>query len=299
MAKLVSTKSASPLQIDEGKKKESRLTLAATFGIPALLVVGLLFLLVSFRGGIEAGVANLALLLPVGYAFAAGMVASVNPCGVLMLPSYIFDQLNTEGASPSPVRRALPVRRARGVRRALKALLIAVVVTTGFIVIFFSAGLIITAGGQWLLTSFPYVGIILGVAMVGLGVWILATDRTLSILGGKVTVQRKQGLGNAFLFGIAYAAGSLSCTLPIFLVVVGTSLAGEGAIASFGQFIGYALGMGTVIVAVTLGAALFRRAMARWMRLVTPYVHRVSAMFVIGAGAYLVYYWVFQTGLAV
>jgi cytochrome c-type biogenesis protein len=287
MAKLVSTKSASPLQIDEGKKKESRLTLAATFGIPALLVVGLLFLLVSFRGGIEAGVANLALLLPVGYAFAAGMVASVNPCGVLMLPSYVFYQLNTEGASSSPIRRAL------------KALLIAVVVTAGFIIIFFSAGLIITAGGQWLVTSFPYVGIILGVAMVGLGVWILATDRTLSILGGKVTVQRKQGLGNAFLFGIAYAAGSLSCTLPIFLVVVGTSLTGEGALASFGQFIGYALGMGTVIIAVTLGAALFRRAMARWMRLVTPYVHRVSAMFVIGAGAYLVYYWVFQTGLVV
>ena len=293
MAKIISTKSASPLQIDTDKKRESRLTLAATFGIPALLVVGLLFVLVSFRGGIEAGVANLALLLPVGYAFAAGMVASVNPCGVLMLPSYIFYQLNTEGASSSPVRPARPVRRA------LRALLIALVVTAGFVLIFFSAGLIITAGGQWLVTSFPYVGVILGVAMVGLGVWILATDRTLSILGGKVTVQRKQGLGNAFLFGIAYAAGSLSCTLPIFLVVVGTALAGEGALASFGQFIGYALGMGTVILAVTLGAALFRRAMARWMRLVTPYVHRVSAMFVIGAGAYLVYYWVFQTGLVV
>jgi cytochrome c-type biogenesis protein len=81
------------------------------------------------------------------------------------------------------------------------------------------------------------------------------------------------------------------------LVVVGTSLSGEGLLFSFGQFIGYALGMGTIIFAVTIGAALFRRAMARWMRLVTPYIHRVSAMFVIGAGAYLVYYWVFQTGL--
>jgi hypothetical protein len=38
--------------------------------------------------------------------------------------------------------------------------------------------------------------------------------------------------------------------------------------------------------------------MGRWMRLVTPYIHQVSTMFVIGAGAYLVYYWVFQTGLA-
>jgi cytochrome c-type biogenesis protein len=262
------------------------LALAATFAIPAALVVGLLFLLVSFRGGIEAGVANLALLLPVGYAFAAGMVASVNPCGALMLPNYVFFQLRTEGASSSAARRAL------------RALLIAAVVTAGFILIFAAVGIVIAAGGRWLVTVFPYVGIVLGAGMVGLGVWILVSGRTLSILGGgRVAVERQQSMGNGFLFGIAYAVGSLSCTLPIFLVVVGTSLAGEELLFSFGQFIGYALGMGTVIFAVTTGAALFRRAMARWMRLVTPYIHRVSAMFVIGAGAYLVYYWVFQTGL--
>ena len=288
MAKFISTKSASPLQIDEGKRKESRLALAATFGIPALLVVGLLFLLVSFRGGIEAGVANLALLLPVGYAFAAGMVASVNPCGVLMLPNYVLFHLGTGGTGSSTARRAL------------RALLIAAVVTAGFILIFAAAGIVISAGGQWLVTSFPYFGIILGVAMAALGVWILISGKTLSILGGgKVNVKRQQTLGNAFAFGIAYALGSLSCTLPIFLVVVGTSLTGGGLLASFGQFIGYALGMGTIIVAVTLGAALFRRAMGRWMRLVTPYIHRVTAMFVIGAGAYLVYYWVFQAGLVI
>jgi cytochrome c-type biogenesis protein len=262
------------------------LALAATFAIPAALVVGLLFLLVSFRGGIEAGVANLALLLPVGYAFAAGMVASVNPCGALMLPNYVFFQLRTEGASGSAARRAL------------RALLIAAVVTAGFILIFAAVGIVIAAGGRWLVTVFPYVGIVLGAGMVGLGVWILVSGRTLSILGGgRVAVERQQSMGNGFLFGIAYAVGSLSCTLPIFLVVVGTSLSGEGLPFSFGQFIGYALGMGTIIFAVTIGAALFRRAMARWMRLVTPYIHRVSAMFVIGAGAYLVYYWVFQTGL--
>jgi cytochrome c-type biogenesis protein len=51
--------------------------------------------------------------------------------------------------------------------------------------------------------------------------------------------------------------------------------------------------MGTVIFVVTIGAALFRRAMGRWMRLVTPYIHRVTALFSIGAGAYLIYYWIY------
>jgi cytochrome c biogenesis protein CcdA len=106
-----------------------------------------------------------------------------------------------------------------------------------------------------------------------------------------------RGLGNVFLFGVAYAVGSLSCTLPIFLVVVGSSLGSEGWLFSLGQFLGYALGMGTIIFVVTIGAALFRRAMARWLRLVTPYIHRLSTMFLIGAGVYLIYYWVFQAGL--
>jgi cytochrome c biogenesis protein CcdA len=284
--RIISTKTATPLEIDSEKKRKSWLALAATFAIPAVLVFGLLFLLVSFRGGIEAGVANLALLLPVGYAFAAGMVASVNPCGVLILPSYALYQLRGEGADTSVARRAL------------KAVLIAAVVTAGFILIFAGVGIVIATGGQWLVASFPYVGLIVGTAMAALGVWILTSGRTLSILGGGgVNIKREQNLQNAFVFGIAYAVGSLSCTLPIFLAVVGTSLTGGGLAGSIGQFIGYAFGMGTIIFGVTIGAALFRRAMGRWMRLVTPYIHRVSAMFLIGAGAYLVYYWVFQAGL--
>lgn len=49
---------------------------------------------------------------------------------------------------------------------------------------------------------------------------------------------------------------------------------------------------------VTVGLALFRRAMTRWLRLMAPYIHRLGAMFLMGAGLYLVYYWVFQAGLS-
>ena len=150
-----------------------------------------------------------------------------------------------------------------------------------------------------MVTAFPYVGLLIGIGMVVLGIWILATNRTLSILGGgPVAINRERSLRNAFVFGTAYAAGSLSCTLPIFLVVVGTSLTGGELLSSFGQFLGYALGMGTIIFVVTIGAALFRRAMTRWLRLMAPYIHRLGALFLMGAGLYLVYYWVFQAGLS-
>ena len=61
----------------------------------------------------------------------------------------------------------------------------------------------------------------------------------------------------------ALAIGSLSCTLPAFLVVVGSSLASEGFADSLAQFVWYALGMGSILVAVTIGAALFRGAVDR------------------------------------
>ena len=88
----------------------------------------------------------------------------------------------------------------------------------------------------------------------------------------------------------------LSCTLPIFLVVVGSSLGSQTLLSSFVQFIGYGLGMGALLIAVTIGAALFRGAVAKGLRAAVPYVHRVSALFLAGAGAYLVYYWLFIAG---
>jgi cytochrome c-type biogenesis protein len=133
--------------------------------------------------------------------------------------------------------------------------------------------------------------------MVILGLWLLVTHRTLGVMAAsRVTISPQRNLRNVFLFGIAYATGSLSCTLPIFLVVVGSSLASQGVLSSLVQFLGYGLGMGMILITVTVGAALFRGTVARWLRRAVPYVHRVSALFLTGAGAYLVYYWLFVAG---
>lgn len=217
------------------------------------------------------------------------MVASVNPCGVLLLPSYAVYQLGTEEADFDQVPAA---------KRALKALLIGGTATAGFIAIFAIVGSVLAAGGRWLINVFPYAGLAIGGVLIVLGLWLLVTHRTIGIMAAsRVAISPQRNLRNVFLFGIIYAIGSLSCTLPIFLVVVGSSLANQGLLAALGQFIGYALGMGAVLIAVTVSTALFRETVSRLLRRVVPYVHRVSALFLMGAGAYLIYYWVFQAGL--
>jgi cytochrome c-type biogenesis protein len=267
----------------------SRRAVIASFAIPVLIVGGLLFVMISLRDGVEAAVASVAGWLPVGYAFAAGMVASVNPCGFLMLPTYISYHLGTQedGYYDQPV-----------LKRSVNALALGAVATAGFLVILALVGTIIAAGGQWLIRVFPFAGVAIGGAMALLGIYLLVTHKTLGIMAAsRVTVSPQRNLRNVFLFGIAYATGSLSCTLPIFLVVVGSSLASQGLANSFVQFIGYGLGMGTILIAVTIGAALFQGTVSRWLRKVMPYVHRMSALFLAGAGAYLVYYWLFIAGL--
>ena len=232
--------------------------------------------------------ANLARLLPVGYAFGAGMVASVNPCGFFLLPSYISYQLGAEDLGFDE----LPTTR-----RAAKALLLALLATIGFLVVFAAVGAVIGAGGAWLMAVFPYAGVAIGAVMIGLGLWLLLTDRTLGIAAAsRVSLRPKQSLRGGFLFGIGYAVSSLGCTLPIFLVVVGSALASDGFLASFGQFVGYAFGMGAILAAVALGTALFREAVGKWLRSAIPYVHRLSAVYLVGAGVYLILYWTFFSG---
>ena len=273
----------------EGDERASaqRGILVGSLIVSALLVIGLLVIILTTRSSLEKAVSNLANLLPVGYAFAAGMVASVNPCGALMLPSYIFFQLGAKDEDDLPT-----------VERVLKALRLAIATTAGFAVIFGVVGVVVSVGGRWLTDFFPYAGLVIGAAMVGLGLWLLISHRSLGILAAsRVSVTPERSLKNMFLFGIAYAISSLSCTLPIFLVVIGSALAAGDWLSSLAQFLGYALGMGVVIGIVTIGTSLFRQAVERWLRRVMPYVHRVSALFLVGAGMYLIYYWISETGL--
>ncbi len=259
-----------------------------TFILPVGLVALLLALLSTVRSGAEAAVANFAGLLPFGWAFAAGTVASVNPCGFFMLPAYLSYQLGVKDTG---------FQASSAFRKTLRAVSLGMVATAGFLLVMALIGVITAVGSQRLIKVFPYTGVTIGVALAGLGIWMLVTHRTIGVLAAsRIAVTPQRTPRNVFLFGIAYAAGSLSCTLPIFLLVVGTSLASRGLAASFGQFLSFGLGMGMILVAVTVGAAFFQDAVARTLRASIPYVHRISAFFLVGAGLYLVYYWVFSSG---
>ena len=235
---------------------------------------------------------RLAVLLPVGYAFGAGMVSAVNPCGFAMLPVYLTLYL---GAEDSKFSEKPPLLRM------LKASWITLVVTAGFGLLFGLVGAVVSAGGSFIMGFMPWLAIVVGCALTLLGGWMLL-GRTVSFpfmlkLADKIGDPREMSISGFFLFGVAFGATSLSCTLPIFLMVVGSSMAAGDFLAGIYQFFSYILGMGSVLFILTLGIALVKEGLVvTTMRKILPYVQKISAVFLIIAGVYIMYYW-FSSGL--
>lgn len=101
-----------------------------------------------------------------------------------------------------------------------------------------------------------------------------------------------RGLAGDLLFGVGYGTASLSCTLPIFLAAIGTALTGSLAGSAL-SFLAYAAGMGTVLTALAVAAALSWSGLALLLRRLLPHMRRASGALLCLAGAYVVYYWAF------
>lgn len=243
------------------------------------------------------------------YAFSAGMVATVNPCGIAMLPAYVSYYLATgesahveqgEG-NPIPLRPVFDTNPAGSVAqgqvvggtlpRLLRALLVGGTLTAGFLVLFVLTGTIISLGAYALVKIMPWIGLLIGVGLVLLGGWLLL-GRRVNLPGlPQLQVGRERNLKSIFLFGVAYGLVSLSCTLPIFLVVVGSAFTGQGFVTALVQFLVYGLGMGMVLISLTLSLAIFEGVLVGYLRRLVPYVERAGAVLLLGAGAYIIYYW--------
>lgn len=240
-------------------------------------------------GSSTSSLGQIGLLLPFGFAFAAGMASAANPCGFSLLPAYI-GLLLSKGTGDSP----------RLSRRLGSAAIIGLAVTGGFVVLFAAVGLLVGAGGSAITNLFPIVGLSVGVVLIGVGVYRLgggllytATPEQLSARLGAGSTGPKGYL----LFGLTYGIASLSCTLPIFLAVLGGSLATANIGSTLAQMVLYGLGMGLVITMLTIAVALFRESMQRWMKQAMRWVEPIGTLFLFVAGMYIVYYWLTIGGL--
>jgi cytochrome c biogenesis protein CcdA len=236
---------------------------------------------------------RLAGVLPLGFAFGAGMVAAANPCGFALLPAYLGLYLQAGDAEASP--------QALG-PRLIQALAVSATMTAGFVVVFGGAGLVLGAASTALARYFPWIGIAVGVVLALAGGRMLGGSMIYHSLGDRIAgrfgaAAQRRGPRGYFAYGLAYAAASLSCALPIFLAVVASALAAEGILSAAIQFVLYALGMGFVIAVLTAITAVVQHGALARARGLVRHVKPASAVLLLLAGGYVVYYWLTLGGI--
>ena len=218
----------------------------------------------------------------VGLSFLRGMIAAVNPCGFVLLPTYLVYFLGLE-ASRADTQRA-------SVRRAL---LVSASLTAGFVALFVVVGGISTWFTSWIVEHAKYVTGVVGVALIVLGIAMLF-GYELPFATPRIDIRRRDTtVRSMFVYGVAYATVSLSCTIALFIPTSFAAGERDGVAAGVVNAAAFALGMGLLVTALTVTLAVANQALLRLLRSSMRNIQMIAAAFVVLSGVYLVYYfWV-------
>jgi cytochrome c-type biogenesis protein len=218
--------------------------------------------------------------IPFAFAFTAGLVATLNPCGFAMLPAYLSYYMGLEdGDEPTTAQRS---------RRALR---VGVLVSAGFLAVFGVAGALITLGVRAVVDALPWIAMAVGLGVLALGIAMLAGRELVVRLPKPGRAPRGRDHAGVFWFGVSYAIASLSCTLPVFLVVVAGAIPQLGFVAGVLTFLVYGLGMSVLLLVVTLSLALGKHALVGRLRRGSAHVNRIAGGILVLAGTYIVFFW--------
>src|SRR5262249_58308274 len=102
------------------------------------------------------------------------------------------------------------------------------------------------------------------------------------------------GLSSYAAYGFAFALSSLGCTLPLFLSVVGAGISDAHLLQ---DVLLYALGMGSVVLILTLLVAIVVQGLFARIRGTGRMLQPLGALLLLATGGYVVYYWLTAGGI--
>ena len=211
--------------------------------------------------------------------FGAGLLAAVNPCGFVLLPTYLMYFI---GVSGRPGTQRSTVRRALLVSAALSA---------GFMTIFIIVGGVSRLFTDWLNQNAKYVSLLIGVALVILGIAMLFGYRLPFSTPKLETGKRDQTVASMYVFGLAYAIASIGCTIGPFSAIVLGTIDTDGFFQGIIAVVLYGVAMSLLITTLTVTLALAQGGLLKSLRVGMTYVEIASAVIMILSGLYLTWYW--------
>lgn len=212
----------------------------------------------------------------IGLAFAAGLVAALNPCGFALLPAYLTFVIG-DSAPGRPV----------AVARALAA---TVAMTVGFLTVFAVFGALTIPLASAIQRYLPFVTVVVGVVLIALGLWLLTGHELRIPTAPPHELAPTERLGSMFGYGVAYAVASLSCTVGPFLAVTTAATRSGSRTGVLGVYAAYAAGFALIVGTLAVATAFTYAALATRLRAMLPVVNRIGGALVVLVGLYVAYY---------
>ena len=213
------------------------------------------------------------------YSFILGVLAAVNPCGFVLLPTYLIFFLGT--------REEPNLDTSQRLRRAL---VVSSGISIGFLAIFFVIGVISRLFTQWIEMNAKYASLAIGIVLVVGGARMLTgwTPKfALPEIGG---VQTKTFRATV-IYGVAYAVASIGCTIGFLTTAVFGSIALHGFVSGVLSILLYGLGMAMLVTALTVSLAFAKTGIVVVIKNRLNLIQRLGAILVTLTGIYLVFYW--------
>lgn len=210
-----------------------------------------------------------------GLAFTAGMLGFLSPCALPMLPSYIAYYLN----------RAEEASRGR---RLHGAVVFASATIIGFLTVFTGVGLVPSLAIRLVHLSEAVLTPIIGLCLLAIGLLTAASSLFHKLPNLSIAPPTASGPVSFYIYGVAYAFASLSCSLPVFLLVVLQSAAAGSPLDTLLLFLIYGLGAGALMVPITVATSLSKEYLYRRLMMAMPHMRKLNAAILIAAGAYMI-----------
>ncbi len=212
--------------------------------------------------------------------FTAGLLAAINPCGFVLLPTYLVYFLGMENLRPGAEHASM-----------LRAVKVSLAVSAGFMSIFVVIGAVTKLSTNWFVDKAQWISLLIGVCLFILGIAMLFGYR-LPFTTPRIDIGRRDlSVRSMFVFGLAYAVASIGCTIAPFVGVVLGSFSTKGLRTGIGAIGLYGVGMALVVTGLTVTLAFANTALLRVLKRGMAWFEQVAGVLLILTGIYLVWYW--------
>lgn len=212
------------------------------------------------------------------YSLLLGMLAAVNPCGFVLLPTYLVAYLSVSEADD------LHTRLGRAVK-------VGTSVSIGFVGVFLIVGAISRLFTNWIEVNAKYAALVIGIALIVLGIRMFTGWRPRLWVPSLTGASRRGGVSSMVGFGVVYAIASIGCTIGLLTTAIMGSFTRDGIVSGVVSVALYGVGMGIFVTALTITLAFAKTALVRSGRGVMQVIDRFSSLLVMCTGIYLTWYW--------